>query len=327
MFIKIVLSFGLLACSSLVLATETAPFYVSKVSASGDYSSKQFGVLWSAFRMEYSLTEKGTFESYSYTEHVLREASRTSSRKSSSSFDHNDFFSLFYDPERKENSQSLTGNQEAWKEPNKYVSHRLAMEGARRHGARLASIIIGSAKGSPGVYGCTLKSMTDEDGDVRDDLPTSNSEASIIFCDPKNIRSGAATIYIESHSLYGRGSSASRSQSHLREVGTLLDSKENQDNFLAALKAGSSFRVFWFKEINCTNCGGFGRLSTLAANQKSGKNSIFGGSTPTPTLSLSSGTAAPNDRCPACVGTGKRMRGYLTTLLWADKGPVFDAAR
>jgi hypothetical protein len=277
--------------------------------------------------MEYSITEKGTFEPYSYTEHVLREALRTSSRTSSRSFEHSDFFSLFYDPERKENSQSLTGNQEAWKEPNKYVSHRLAMEGARRYGARLASIIIGPNRGSPGVYGCTLKSMSDEDGDVRDDSPTSNSETSIIFCDPKNIRSGTAAIYIESHSFNGRGSSASRTQSHLREVGTLLDSKDNQDNFLAALKAGSSFRVFWFKEINCTNCGGFGRLSTLVANQRSGRKSMSGGDSTASSLSLSSGTSVAKDRCPACVGTGKRMRGYLTPILWAEKGPVFDPSR
>ena len=319
MFIKHVLSFGFIIISTLAFATETAPFYVSKVSASGDYSSKQFGVLWSSFRMEYSITEKGTFEPYSYTEHVLREALRTSSRTSARSFEQNDFFSLFYDPERKENSQSLTGNQEAWKEPNKYVSHRLAMEGARRYGARLASVIIGPARESPGVYGCTLKSMSDEDGDVRDDSPTPNSESSIIFCDPKNVRSGTAAIYIESHS----GFSGRRTHSHLREVGTLLDSKDNQENFLAALKAGSSFRVFWFKEINCTNCGGFGRLSTLAANQRS----AFGGRTSPPSLSLSSGTSTPKDRCPACVGTGKRMRGYVTTLLWADKGPVFEPSR
>jgi hypothetical protein len=324
MFIKRLLGFAFLAFSSLLLATETAPFYVSKVGGSGEYSSKQFGVLWSAFRMEYSITEKGTFESYSYTEHVLREAQRTSSR----SFDHNDFFSLFYDPERKENSQSLTGNQEAWKSPNKYVSHVLAMEGARRYGARLASVIIGPAKGSPGVFGCTLKSMNDDDtGDVRDDSPAPNSQTSIILCDPKNARSGAANIYIESHSYYGKGSSGNRNYSQLREVGTLLDSKDNQDNFLAALKAGSSFPVFWFKEINCTNCGGFGRLSTLATNQKSGRKSPFGGDSSESTLSLSSKSSPPKDRCPACVGTGKRMRGYITTIMWAEKGPVFEPSR
>lgn len=323
MFIRRLLSFALISSSSLLLATETAPFHVSKVSASGEYGIKQFGVLWAAFRSEYSITEKGTFDSYSYTEHVLREALRTSSR----SFDHDDFFSLFYDPERKENSQSLTGNQEAWKSPNKYVSHVRAMEGARRYGARLASVIIGPTKGSPGVYSCTIKSMNDDDGDVRDDVLSPSSDLSIILCDPKNVRSGAANIYIESHSYYGKGSSGKHSYSHLREVGTLLDSKDNQDNFLAALKAGSSFPVFWFKEINCTNCGGFGRLSTLAANQKLGVNSPFGGESSSPTLSLSSKASVPKDRCPACVGTGKRMRGYVTKLLWAEKGPVFEPSR
>ncbi len=327
--------------ASFLGATETVPFYVGKVSGSGAYSSKQFKTLWDAFRQEYSVSSKGTFSPYYYTEYVIEKVADTSAGKTKEG----SFFQLFYDPERKENFQHLTGNQETWKEMNKYVSMQLAMDGARRFGARMNSMTIGAETSVSGVYACSMASDSVQDVDAREAssmTSVSGSATSITFCDPKNPRTGRATMYIESHSHgsdMGRVSASRIYSSSLREVGTILDTKENQDSFVTALKAGSSFRVFWFKEITCTNCGGLGRLSTLAVNQAGGSRSISGkGSSSNPfgsrnvsnssaALSLTPGTSAAADRCPACAGSGKRMRGYLSTLMWEDKGPSFDPAR
>jgi len=327
-------------CAGLLSATETVPFYVARVSGSGPYSSKQFKTLWDAFRQEYSVSSKGTFSPYYYTEYVLEKASETSAGKVKGG----SFFQLFYDPERKENSQHLTGNQETWKEMNKYVSNQLAMDGARRFGARMTSLTIGAETSVSGVYSCSISKDSEHDVDAREGsvAPVAGTSSSITFCDPKNSRSGRATMYIETHVQRGDLGQPSVSRGYspaLREVGTILDTKENQDSFVAALKAGSSFRVFWFKEITCTNCGGLGRLSTLAVNQAGGSRAIsgkgsssgqfgsrnLGGSAAT--LSLTPGSSVAADRCPACVGTGKRMRGYLSTLMWDDKGPSFDPAK
>lgn len=326
--------------SSFVSATETVPFYVSKVSASGEYSSEKFKTLWSAFRQEYSLTSNGGFSPYLYTEYVLKNALEVSSRKASVN-DHT-YFQLFYDPEKKEKSQYLTGNQEVWKTTNKYVNQQLAMDGARRFRSRLVTLSVGGETATPGTYLCTMTTASVRDEDVRDapDLVVAGSATTIIFCDPKNPRTGQATLYIESRSLNHSVFQGSQpgNYSALREVGAILDTKDNQDNFMAALKAGSSFRTFWFKEITCTNCGGLGRLSTLAMNQAGGSKSISGkGSSSSfgsrnanltnSALSLTPGASAAADKCPACVGTGKRMRGYLSTLMWDDKGPTFDPSK
>ena len=333
----------LLTVSSVMLAvmlgaTETVPFYVCKVSGSGAYSSRQFKILWDAFRQEYSITTSGSFSPYLYTEYVLRRSSETSAGEGRAG----SFFQLFYDPEKKENIQHLTGNQETWKELNKYVNEKLAMDGARRYGAGLATITVGSETSTPGTYSCTMNSAPAQDVDARDSAAQvdAGTATSIVFCDPKNHRTGRTTIYIEGHfygNLVSRLSGGIRS-SGLREVGSILDTKENQDSFVEALKAGSSFRVFWFKEITCTNCGGLGRLSTLVVNQAGGAkalsnkgySSTFGSrnsSNGNAALSLTPGASVAADRCPACAGTGKRMRGYLSTLMWDDKGPSFDAAK
>ena len=314
-------------------ATETPPFYVSKVSASGAYSSTHFKTLWDAFRQEYSVSANGTFKQYYFTENVLESVSRNSRNYSGNER----FFRLFYDQDKIENSQNLTGNQDAFKEANKYVSNQLAMDGARRYGARLATISIGQASSTAGVYSCEVNLVSSDNVDLRETSEASLSGsggASITFCDPKNVRTGRTTLYVESrsnNSKSSRGFVGERSQ--LREVGSILDSKDNQDNFLAAIKAGSTFQVFWFKETTCSNCGGFGRLSTLAANQSGGSKksgSPFGGSggnSASSILSLTPGVSTARDKCPACYGTGKRMRGHVTTLLWDDKGPSFDPSR
>jgi hypothetical protein len=320
--------------SGLILqATETAPFYVSKVSASGAYSSNHFKTLWDAFRQEYSVSANGIFKPYYYTGYVLDTTSR-----SSRNYSGNDrFFRLFYDQDKSESSQHLTGNQDASTDANKYVSNQLAMDGARRFGARLATISIGSETSTPGIFSCEVSLVSTENIDVREDSASpgsGSSGSSIIFSDPKNPRIGRATLYIESRNYGSKGSLGYVNQnSTLREVGAILDNKDNQDNFLASLKAGSSFKVFWFKETTCTNCGGFGRLSTLAVIQSGGSkkgSGPFGGSgsnSASSTLSLTPGVSTARDKCPACYGTGKRMRGHVTSLLWDDKGPSFDAAR
>lgn len=318
-----------------VSATETVPFCFNKISPSGTYSSKQFKTLWDAFRQQYSVTTKGTFSPYYFTQYVLTEASRPSR----SDYGNDHFFQLFYDQEKRENSQQLTGNQDAWKEGNKYVNQQLAMDGARRYGARLATISVGTETSTPGVFLCTVNSAPAVDVDVRESGVASNSNGdttNVTFCDPRNPRTGLATLYIEGryYSESKSGRSPVRESAKMREVGTILDNKENQDNFIASLKAGSSFRVFWFKETTCTNCGGLGRLSTLTVNQSGGnrasgkESNVFGGSNNSnSSLSLTPGVSAARDRCPACYGTGKRMRGYLSTLVWDDKGTSFDPAR
>ena len=320
--------------SGLILqATETAPFYVSKVSASGAYGSNHFKMLWDAFRQEYSVSDKGIFRPYYYTEYVLDVTSRNSRNYSGD----DRFFRLFYDQDKNESSQHLTGNQDTSKEANKFVSNQLAMDGARRFGARLATISIGSETSTAGIFSCEVNLVSTDNIDVREDsIPSGSglSSSSIIFSDPKNPRIGRTTLYIEGRNYGLKGSSSNvRENSTLREVGAILDSKDNQDNFLASLKAGSSFKVFWFKETTCTNCGGFGRLSTLAVNQSGGSSkgsSPFGGNggnSASSTLSLTPGVSTARDKCPACYGTGKRMRGHVTSLLWDDKAPTFDAAR
>lgn len=327
----------IIALSVLSLSgTETVPFCVDKITPSGAYTSKQFKTLWDAFRQEYSVSPGGTFSPYYFTQHVLEEASRPSRRN----FGDDRFFQLFYDQEKRENLQQLTGNQDASKEANKYVNLQLAMDGARRYGARLATISVGKETSTPGVFSCAVNSSPEVDIDVRDPGATPNlneKSSSVIFCDPRNPRTGLATLYIEGRYYSGSksGRSLVRESANMREVGTILDNKENQENFIATLKAGSSFRVFWFKETTCTNCGGLGRLSTLTVNQTGGNRtssgkgtSVFGGSNNgNSSLSLTPGVSTARDRCPACYGTGKRMRGYLSTLVWDDKGASFDPAR
>jgi hypothetical protein len=320
--------------SGLVLqATETAPFYVSKVSASGAYSSNHFKTLWDAFRQEYSVSANGIFKPYYYTEYVLSASSRTSRN----GYGDDRFLRLFFDQDKTENSQNLTGNQDAFKEANKYVSNQLAMDGARRYGTRLATISVGTETSTPGVFSCEVNLVSSANVDVREAPEPSGSNpmgTSIIFSDPRNPRTGRATLYIENRSNRSKSSGGYvEANSTLREVGAILDSKDNQNSFIASLKAGSSFQVFWFKETTCTNCGGFGRLSTLAVNQSGGfkkGGGPFGGNgtnSTSSTLSLTPGVSTARDKCPACYGTGKRMRGHLTTLIWDDKGSSFDPAR
>lgn len=320
---------------SMLGATETAPFYVSKVSASGAYSSIQFKVLWEAFRQEYSVSNEGIFKPYYFTGHVLDIASKSSRNDYGS----DRFFRLFHDQDKSDSFQNLTGNQDAYTEANKYVSNQLAMDGARRYGARLTTVSIGAPSSVAGVHACDVNVNLADNVDVRDTsaTPRAGSASSIVFCDPKNIRTGKATLYIEGRYSGSKGSRIpAQSGSEFREVGTILDNRENQESFVSSLKAGSSFKVFWFKETTCTNCGGLGRLSTLAVNQSGGavssgkKSSPFGGSSSSASssiLSLTPGVSTARDKCPACYGTGKRMRGYITAMLWDDKGPTFDAAR
>lgn len=316
------------------MATETAPFYVSKVSSSGAYASTHFKTLWDAFRQEYSISSDGIFTPYYFTEHVLEYAYQNTQDRDRS----DRFFQLFLDQEKDENFQHLTGSQNANKEANKYVSNQLAMDGARSYGARIASISVGSETSSPGVYSCDLNesppNSSDARGGVGRPLVNSGGNSTIVFCDPKNPRIGRANVYVEAHNLGNKSMRLPLVSSHaMREVGTILDSKINQENFLAALKAGSVFKVFWFKETTCANCGGLGRLSTLAVNQSGGsnrKNNPFGtdrNNDASSILSLTPGVSAARDKCPACYGTGKRMRGYITSLLWDDKGPTFSPAR
>lgn len=328
------ITFFLLFISLRIVATETAPFYVSKVSASGPYASTHFKTLWDAFRQEYSISSDGIFSPYFFTEHVL-ESSQQNLRHSD---DSDRFFRLFFDQDKDEDYQHLTGSQNPNKEANKYVSNQLAMDGARRYGARLASIVVGSETSSPGVYFCDYSELPSDTSDARgvagSSMANSGNSNTIVFCDPKNPRIGKATVYVEAHNYGHKGTRRPAASSHaMREVGTILDSKTNQENFLAALKAGSAFKVFWFKETTCANCGGLGRLSTLAVNQSGGsgrKKNPFGSdrtNDASSILSLTPGVSAARDKCPACYGTGKRMRGYITCLLWDDTGPTFSPAR
>jgi hypothetical protein len=317
-----------------VMATETPPFYVSKVSASGAYASAHFKTLWDAFRQEYSISSEGIFTPYYFTEHVLESTHQNEQRRDGYDL----FFQLFSDQEKDENFQHLTGSQNANRVSNKFVSNQLAMEGARSYGARIVSIAVGSETSSPGVYFCDLNEALPNSSDARSKTErtpvNSGSNYTIVFCDPKNPRIGRTNVYVETNNSGRKITIRPDVPSNaMREVGSILDSKFNQDNFLSALKAGSVFKVFWFKETTCTNCGGLGRLSTLAVNQSGGsgrKNNPFGSDRSNDTssiLSLTPGVSTARDKCPACYGTGKRMRGFITSLLWDDKGPSFSPAR
>jgi hypothetical protein len=165
----------------------------------------------------------------------------------------------------------------------------------------------------PGAFECVVVrgAIQEQDQDLRATPRPSGLVSEPTFflpADPASVIPGEMTFRVY-RSFEERG--------FYVEVGRFPDTKANQDNFLDALKAGSSFRVYTFKEGSCWNCAGLGRISTGVAKATS-------------SLALSSSPSVSNidNKCECCSGSGRLPLGLISVLVWDRYVPqVQDSGR
>ncbi len=287
---------------------EPSPFFVSKLAPTGNYTTKSFVELWDAFRDQYRIGPKGTFVQHPFAKTIVslksaqgaplahlffrkavtaREGVISGAQNQSTSF---------------RNNATVRSAEEA----RDYILSKAGREVTLRVGNQ-------SLVTQPGAFECIVVrgAIQEQDQDLRATPRPSGLVSEPTFflpADPASVIPGEMTFRVY-RSFEERG--------FYVEVGRFPDTKANQDNFLDALKAGSSFRVYTFKEGSCWNCAGLGRISTAVAKATS-------------SLALSSSASVTNiDRkCECCSGSGRLPLGYISVLVWDRYVPqVLDSDR
>jgi len=294
----------LLLCGTyLSAAVKVQPFYVSKVSPTGNYSSKEFSILWAAFSEQYRLGPKGTFIQYPFARDTIKSAVSSPSYYS--------IGALFQEPRSGNSKGNLVGSQNLfrWESDRPLLTESEAKDFVMQRRTSLVTLRVGneSLVTKPGAYECVLVSQPaafrEMDMDMRD-APTSGQQpirssgpSFIYFADPAAPKQGEVQLRVSRDYYAGYSNDVA-----YYEVSKLQDTKQNQDNFLEALKAGSCFRVFTFKQMLCYNCGGLSRMSTKTTN-------------------------LIDDKCKACAGTGRLPLGKVYALVWDKYVPSEEELR
>lgn len=293
----------LLCGSSLFAAVKVQPFYISKVSPSGNYSSKDFSILWAAFSEQYRLGPKGTFIQYPFARDTIKSAITSPSYYS--------IGALFQEPRSGNSTGNLVGAQNnfRWENDRPLLTESEAKDFVMLRRTSLVTLRVGneSLVTKPGAYECVLVSQPvafrEMDRDMRD-APASGQQASrasgpafIYFADPTAPKQGEVQLRVSRDYFASYSNEVA-----YYEVSKLQDTKQNQDNFLEALKAGSCFRVFIFRQTLCYNCGGLSRISMKSTN-------------------------LIDDKCRACAGTGRLPLGKVYALVWDKYVPSEEEVR
>jgi hypothetical protein len=284
------------------------PFYVSKVSPSaGNYSTKEFALLWSAFCEQYRLGPKETFIQYPYAKSVIKSAVGAGGYYS--------FRHLFRDVKAGNTGGHLVGVQSSYSGTRSILTEADAKEAVIQFDTKVVTLRIGnqSTIARPGAYECVLvrqsSSQVEQDRDMRDGPVASSYRTDyqyrgtsyIYFADPASPKQGEVEIRVSREMAELNGQTA---LSYF-EVSKLQDTKQNQDNFIEALKAGSCFRVYVFKLSSCYNCGGLGRIAPKAA---AGSQRGTGGGL--------IGSGSIDEKCKLCAGSGRLPLGKVHALVW-----------
>ena len=295
--------FLLLCASSLFGAVKVQPFYVSKVSPSGNYSTKDFSILWAAFSEQYRLGPKGTFIQYPFARDTVRCAVTSPSYYS--------IGALFQEPRTGNSAGQLVGSQNnfRWENEQPLLTEAAAKDFVMQRRTSLVTLRVGneSLVTRPGAYECILVSkpvaFQEMDRDMRDVSVSTQQQnratgpSFIYFADPAAPKQGEVQLRVSRDYYLSYSSEVA-----YYEVSKLQDTKQNQDNFLESLKAGSCFRIFTFKQTLCYNCGGLSRISMKSTN-------------------------LIDEKCRVCAGTGRLPLGKVYALVWDKYIPSDEELR
>lgn len=291
--------------SLLALWAQAAPsvpvetFVVSKLSPSGAYTQKDFAVLWSAFRQQYRVGANGTLVQQEYARTLIRKVDENSP------FAFSDLTRLFGDNAVGKTAQMRPEGAELQRTPLKILrTPKEAAEHARDVTCRMAEVQVGSPLSDRivGAHAAVfLRKVPNEFDNAlgTDDFAGSfkNTPVTIFLTDPDLVPIGTIKAHVEP------------TDGGFNQVGELADSKANQDRFLAALKGGVEFKVFWFKEGLCYACKGSGLVAGNYDQKGKGPRGF----------QLSGGSLAVDEKCKTCGASGRLPRGHVSVLVWEKK--------
>jgi hypothetical protein len=271
-------------------------FVVSKLAPSGAYTQRDFAVLWSAFRQQYRVGANGTLVQQEYARTLIRKVDENSP------FAFSDLTRLFGDNAAGKTAQMRPEGAELQRSPLKVLrTPKEAAEHARDVTCRMAEIQVGPPL-SDRLVGARaavfLRKVPNEFDKAlgTDDFAGAfkNTPVTIFLTDPDVVPAGTIKAHVEP------------TEGGFNLVGELADSKTNQDQFLSALKAGVTFKVFWFKEGLCYACKGSGLVA--GSYDLKGKNIR--------SFQLSGGSLAVDEKCKTCGASGRLPRGHVSELVW-----------
>jgi hypothetical protein len=310
----------LASCSFGLGGVTVEPFFVSKVSPSGNYSTKQFSLLWAAFCEQYRIGPKGTFIQYPFAKTTVESPGM--------------YGRLFATPLAPDSGAHIAGvNNEYSYQQSAILTENDAKQYVMRGMTRLVTLRVGNESTTkwPGAYEYKLvnapKPIQLLDQDVRSNPQTVVSDnfyrfrygsGFIYFADPASIKQGVVELRVSILRYDG-------DSDFLIEVGKIQDTKDNQNNFIEALKAGSCFRVYIFNQSACYNCGGLGRIAPRAGAARTSTSTRGASSAlslPSASTAGLSGSNAIDDKCKCCGGTGRIALGKIYALTWDSFDPT-----
>jgi hypothetical protein len=293
-----------LAIMGVVLAVwaQAAPsvpvetFVVAKVAPSGAYNTKDFAVLWTAFRQQHRIGANGTLVQQDYARALIRKVDENSP------FAFSDLTRLFGDNAVGKTGLMRAEGAELQRPPLKVLrTPKEAAEHARDVTCRMAEIQVGSALSDRlvGAYAAVFIRKVPNEFDKAlgaDDFAGSfkNTPVTIFLTDPELVPFGTIKAHVEP------------THGGFNQVGELADSKANQERFMTTLKAGAAFKVFWFKEGLCYACKGSGMVAGSFDLKGKRVNSF----------QLSGGSLAVDEKCKTCGASGRLPRGHVSELVW-----------
>lgn len=284
------------AWASAAPSVRVETFVVAKLSPSGAYNQKDFAVLWSAFRQQYRVGANGTLVQQDYARTLIRKVDENSP------FAFSDLTRLFGDNAVGKTGQMRAEGAELQRTPLKVLrTPKEAAEHARDVTCRMAEVQVGLALSDRlvGAHAAVFLRKVPNEFDKAlgtDDFAGSfqNTPVTIFLTDPELVPFGTIKAHVEP------------TDGGFNQVGDLADSKANQERFLTALKAGTDFKIFWFKEGLCYMCKGSG---LVAGNYDlKGKNPRG--------FQLSGGSLAVDEKCKTCDASGRLPRGHVSELVW-----------
>lgn len=274
-------------------------FVVSKLSPTGAYNPKDFAVLWTAFRQQYRVGANGTLVQQDYARGLIRKV------EENSPFAFSDLTRLFGDNAVGKTAQMRSAGAQLQRAPLKVLrTPKEAAEHARDVTCRMAEIQVGAPLTDRlvGAHAAVFVRKVPNEFDQAlgtDDFAGSfkNTPVTLFLTDPESVPFGTIKAHVEP------------TEGGFNLVGELADAKANQDRFMAALKGGAEFKVFWFKEGLCYACKGSGLVPG---------NYDFKSKNPRD-FQLSGASLAVDEKCKTCGASGRLPRGHVTVLVWEKK--------
>lgn len=226
-------------------------FYVSKISPALPYTKARFDEVWRAFRAQYYLAQSGEIQQTRWAKYWVRTVGRLSEISSHSMF-----------------------SESRGAPPSKSQAQFTVVDGLGPDGRPSGAYVE--------VRYTTRGETSKVDSDARFKRAPSGATSRLYLADrtavcPKQF----VSQYEWNFDVESDGA--------LLQLAEMPNSKDAQDAFLAALKAGSEFRVVVPREISCSRCGGLGR----------------------PVNSRQMGA-----KCEYCEGAGRIKKSEIITFVW-----------